>query len=203
MAAEPSIRHALSRPDGAFEVVVLNKADDRMNPTCAAVFGQPTDDCLVRVHSRCTYGEIFGSDNCDCRAQLERSIELLREQGGVLIYLDQEGRGAGLAAKARGYQISHELNLDTFASYAHLGIPADSRSYEDAASLLAQLNLRSVRLLTNNPAKVSALRKAGINVKRETLLEDVPSEYALNYLLAKEQHGHIFVSPARDEVPQA
>jgi GTP cyclohydrolase II len=188
-----TVVHALSRPDGEFTAVVLDKGDDQPNPPCAAVFGDPEDDCLVRVHSRCVYGEIFESDNCDCRAQLRRSIELIRADGaGVLIYLDQEGRGAGLLTKAMGYVVSQTLGMDTFASYRHLGVEADSRSYTDAGTLLKRLNLSSVRLLTNNPAQVRALSDAGIGVKREPLLDNEPSEYAFNYLLAKEQHGHTF-----------
>ena len=194
MPNESAIRHRLSRPDGAFEVIVLDRGDDQLNPPCAAVFGQPADDCLVRIQSRCVYGEIFGADTCDCRAQLDRSIERIKAEGsGVLVYLDQEGRGSGLAAKAKGYQLTDQLQLDTFASYAHLGLAPDSRSFADAATLLAQLELRRVRLLTNNPDKVAALETAGLVVKRETLLTDAPSEYAFNYLLAKEEHGHRFV----------
>jgi GTP cyclohydrolase II len=191
-----AVRHALSWHAGDFEVVVLDKGDDQQNPPCAAVFGNPEDGCLVRVQSRCVYGEIFGSNNCDCRAQLDRSIELIREEGGVIVYLDQEGRGAGLLAKAQGYVTSNELGIDTFASYRHLGIPTDSRSYADAAALLRQVSLARVRLLTNNPAKVDGLRFAGIVVDRELLWADVPGEYALDYLLAKEQNGHRFIAGA-------
>jgi 3,4-dihydroxy 2-butanone 4-phosphate synthase/GTP cyclohydrolase II len=193
VADDQTVRHQLSRPDGDFTVVVLDSGDDQPNPACAAVFGKPANNCLVRVHSRCVYGEIFGANTCDCRAQLDRSIELIRaERAGVLIYLDQEGRGAGLLTKARGYVVSHEQGLDTYASYHQMQVPADSRSYDDAAALLRSLNLSSVRLLTNNPAKVDGLRMAGIKTERETLLDDIPSEYALNYLIAKEQHGHVF-----------
>jgi 3,4-dihydroxy 2-butanone 4-phosphate synthase/GTP cyclohydrolase II len=193
MTDDRTVRHPLSRPDGEFAVVVLDKGDDQHNPACAAVFGKPHNDCLVRVHSRCVYGEIFGADTCDCRAQLDRSLELIREEGaGVLIYLDQEGRGAGLLTKARGYVVSQEQGLDTFASYDHLGVAADSRTYGDAAALLKSLELTSVRLLTNNPAKVDGLCGAGIEVKREKLLDDIPSEFALDYLAAKERHGHTF-----------
>jgi 3,4-dihydroxy 2-butanone 4-phosphate synthase/GTP cyclohydrolase II len=187
-----TVGHRLARADGDFRVVVLDRGAEP-NPPCAAVWGNPTDNCLVRIQSRCLYGEIFGSTNCDCRAQLERSIALIRDEGnGVIVYLDQEGRGAGLLNKARGYRVSQEQGLDTYASYAHLGLPADTRSFADAAELLQRLNLTSVRLLTNNPDKVEGLRSAGIGVTRELLLDDIPSEYALDYLAAKEAHGHRF-----------
>jgi GTP cyclohydrolase II len=193
MADGPTVTHRLSRPDGTLTIIVLDKRDNQRNPPSAAIFGQPSDDCLVRVHSRCVYGEVFGSNDCDCRTQLDRSIELIRGEGaGVLIYLDQEGRGAGLLAKAQGYVISQEQHIDTFASYQHLGLAADTRTYDDAAALLRQLNLTRIRLLTNNLDKVRSLKEAGLTVKRESLLDDIPGEQALNYLIAKEQHGHLF-----------
>lgn len=196
MADDQTVRHALSRQDGDFEVVVLNKGADQPNPPCAAVFGNPEDGCLVRVQSRCSYGEIFGSNNCDCRAQLDKSIELIRAQSGVLVYLDQEGRGAGLLAKAHGYEVGYQTGLDTFASYDQLGLPHDSRTYEDAATLLKKIGLSRVRLLTNNPAKVDGLIMGGIMVERALLLDDIPGEFALNYLLAKERNGHRFTEGA-------
>lgn len=195
MAQDNTVGHRLARSDGEFRMFVLDRGVEP-NPPCAAVWGEPDNDCLVRIQSRCVYGEIFGSTNCDCRAQLDRSIELIRDEGaGVIVYLDQEGRGAGLLNKARGYRLSQQDGLDTFASYAKLGLPADSRTFADAAELLTTLELQSVRLLTNNPAKVEGLRSAGIEVKRELLLDDIPSEHALNYLIAKEQHGHVFSRP--------
>lgn len=193
MSDATPVAHALTRPDGDFRVVVLDNHDAQPNPACAAVWGEPQDNCIVRIQSRCLYGEIFGSVNCDCRAQLNRSIQLIKDEGsGVLIYLEQEGRGAGLLNKARGYVVSQTEGLDTFDAYRSLGIPADTRSFEDAAALLRLLNLSDVRLLTNNPEKVTGLEVAGIRVKRELLLDDIPSEYALNYLAAKEAHGHRF-----------
>jgi GTP cyclohydrolase II len=187
--------HELHGADGAaFSVFVLDDVPGP-NPPAAAVFGEIADDCLVRVHSRCLYGEIFASDDCDCREQLHKSLELIREAGsGVLIYLDQEGRGAGLGVKARGYEVSQVLGLDTFESYEHLKVPLDSRTYEHAARLLNELGLERVRLLTNNPAKVAALEAAGIVVKPERLLVEHPGEYATRYLRAKERHGHAIVT---------
>ncbi len=124
---------------------------------------------------------------------MDRSIQLIRdEDAGVIVYLDQDGRGAGLFDKARGYVVSRAEGLDTFDSYRRLGIPADTRSFADAAALLGVVRLRSVRLLTNNPDKVEGLRQAGTRVKREVLLDDIPSEYALDYLVAEEARGHLF-----------
>lgn len=160
------------------------------NRPCAAVFGQPQDGCLVRIHSRCVYGEIFESVDCDCRDQLRNSMAMMRTAGaGVLIYLDQEGRGAGLLTKARGYQLSQEHGLDTFTSYRTLGVPEDSRSYEDAVAILRSLGLKRVRLLTNNPMKVAAL-SADFQVEQQRFLVPGQSPEARRYLAAKAEFGH-------------
>jgi GTP cyclohydrolase II len=186
-----SVVHELEGADGAFRAVVLEDGVERRNPPCAAVYGEPSDGCPVRVHSRCLYGEVFESTNCDCRWQLQESLRIIREHGsGVLVYLDQEGRGAGLLAKAKGYRLAQEEDLDTFASYSALGFKADSRSYEDAATLLKGLGLTRVRLLTNNPAKISALELAGIQVEMRQVVQPEPSGPTLKYLVAKEVHGH-------------
>lgn len=190
-----SVEHELEADDAAFRAIVLDGGDERMNPPCAAVYGEPSDGCPVRVHSRCLYGEIFESTNCDCRWQLRESLRIIREHGsGVLVYLDQEGRGAGLLAKAKGYRLSQKEELDTFASYSVLGYKADSRSYEDAAELLKQVGLTAVQLLTNNPAKISALEAAGIKVEMRQVVQPEPSSETLKYLAAKEFHGHAILS---------
>lgn len=184
--------HDLRHADGDFRVVVLgNDSDMHGNRPCAAVFGQPKDGCLVRIHSRCVYGEIFESVDCDCRDQLRQSMAMMRKAGaGVLIYLDQEGRGAGLLAKALGYQITQRQGLDTFSSYRSLGLPEDSRSYEDAVAILRSLNLRRIRLLTNNPAKVAALSTADFQVEQQAFLVRGQSPEARRYLAAKARFGH-------------
>ena len=184
--------HELRHADGGFRVVVLNGVSDMHgNRPCAAVFGEPTDGCLVRIHSRCIYGEIFESVDCDCRDQLRQSMVMMRGAGsGVLIYLDQEGRGAGLLAKARGYQLTQSQGLDTFSSYRMLGLPEDSRTYDDAVAILHSLNLKRVRLLTNNPAKVAALSTADFQVEQQPFLVPGQSAEARRYLAAKARYGH-------------
>jgi 3,4-dihydroxy 2-butanone 4-phosphate synthase/GTP cyclohydrolase II len=189
------VEHELEGDGGAFRVAVLEDSMGSPNPPCAAVFGAPADGCLVRVQSRCLYGEIFESTNCDCLFQLRTSRRMIQENSGVLIYLDQEGRGEGLLAKAKGYRLSQAKGLDTFESYSELGYKADSRSYADAAALLKQLGLGEVTLLTNNPAKVVALELAGIHVDQRPLVMPEPGEKALKYLVAKETHGHAILPP--------
>lgn len=185
--------HRLTDAAGDFRVVVLGGTlSGQENLPCAAVFGTPTDGCLVRIHSRCLYGEIFGSVDCDCDAQLRNSIAEMRAAGaGVLIYLDQEGRGAGLFAKARGYQLTKTTGVDTFAAYRQMKLPEDSRSYEDAVELLSKLGLRRVTLMTNNPKKEMALKAAGIEVTQRPLVIDVGNEHARSYLAAKARRGHL------------
>ena len=164
--------------------------DPKFYSNAAAVYGTAVDGCLVRIHSRCMYSEVFASRECDCGWQLRRSRELLTLQGGVLIYLDQEGRGAGLRSKADAYRLYHEDGLDTYQAYEKLGLPADLREYVDAVQILTELGLKSVRLLTNNPSKIQALKKAGITVDRVPL-QAQPTPTTLAYLQAKKRHGHL------------
>ncbi|WP_280235926.1 GTP cyclohydrolase II [Nocardia cyriacigeorgica] len=156
------------------------------------VFGEPDDGCLVRVHSRCLYGEALGSQDCDCGPELAKALDDIQSEGsGVLIYLEQEGRGCGLIAKAHGYRESERSGADTFTSYERLGLPADARTYTHAATSLLELGLGRVRLLTNNPDKVTALREAGIEVTAVPLATAPLSERAAQYLEAKRQRrGH-------------
>jgi 3,4-dihydroxy 2-butanone 4-phosphate synthase/GTP cyclohydrolase II len=150
------------------------------------LFGAVADGCLVRVHSRCLYGEALRSQDCDCGPELDKALDLIQAAGsGVLVYLEQEGRGAGLIAKALGYRESERSGADTFASYEALGYPADARTYVTTARALADLGLRSVQLLTNNPAKVEALRQEGLGVTAVPLRTRALSERARDYLEAK------------------
>jgi GTP cyclohydrolase II len=155
-----------------------------------AIYGKPQDGCLVRIHSKCQYAEVLESQECDCGWQLKKSRELLSLASGVLIYLDQEGRGAGLLAKARAYEITHREGLDTFAAYQVLGLAPDLRDYSCAAELLLAHGFSRVQLLTNNPAKVKALLAAGITTERVPL-SAAPTPTTLAYLHAKRRAGHL------------
>ena len=196
MTIADSVEHSLSWPDQAFRVVVLNvSTPDIATPPCAAIFGRPEDGCLVRIHSRCLYSEAFRSEDCDCRAQLENTLDRIRLNGsGIVIYLDQEGRGLGLVAKAQGCAHSQKTGMDTFASYAALGLQADARTYTVAADLINDLGLTRIRLLTNNPAKVTALKERGIEVEQEPLIVPV-GDNARPYLEAKRARGHSLPLP--------
>jgi GTP cyclohydrolase II len=124
----------------------------------------PCNPVPVRIHSSCLTGDLFGSLKCDCGDQLRKSLSLLHEMGGgILIYLDQEGRGAGLAAKMRAYGYQHE-GLDTIDADAVLGFEPDERTYEAAAAILDHFGYQRIKLLTNNPRKAALLEALGIDV---------------------------------------
>lgn len=148
---------------------------------------------LVRIHSQCLTGDVFHSLRCDCRLQLELALAKIAEAGaGILIYEQQEGRGIGLMAKLRAYELQDQ-GLDTVEANLKLGFQADCREFELPAEILRQMGIRSVRLITNNPEKVAALEAAGVHVV-ERVSAEVPSQESFeNYLRVKqEKMGHIF-----------
>jgi 3,4-dihydroxy 2-butanone 4-phosphate synthase/GTP cyclohydrolase II len=148
---------------------------------------------LVRMHSECLTGDVFGSRRCDCGEQLEDSMRLLREQGrGVLIYLRQEGRGVGLANKISAYALQEE-GLDTVQANLALGLPEDARDYRVAAEMLLDLGIHRAALLTNNPAKIKGLRSHGVEVVERLPVQVEPNPFNLRYLRTKkEKLGHLF-----------
>ena len=151
-----------------------------------------TAPVLVRLHSECLTGDVFGSSRCDCGEQLDDSLRLLQEQGcGVLLYLRQEGRGIGLVNKIRAYALQDQ-GYDTVEANVRLGLPEDMREYGDAAVMLADLGVQQVRLLTNNPAKIAGLTRHGITVVERVPLQVQPNPHNRRYLRAKrEKMGHL------------
>lgn len=148
---------------------------------------------LVRIHSQCLTGDVFGSLRCDCRQQLEMALAQIAAAGaGVLIYEQQEGRGIGLMAKLQAYELQ-DLGRDTVEANEELGFKADQREFTLPAEVLKHLGLRSVRLLSNNPDKVAALERAGITVAERVPCEVEPHSASENYLKTKkEKLGHLF-----------
>jgi GTP cyclohydrolase II len=146
---------------------------------------------LLRIHSQCLTGEVLGSLRCDCRGQLEAAMSTIAEQRfGLVIYLHQEGRGIGLMAKLKAYALQDQ-GLDTIEANEALGFDADCRDFSLAVAVLHELNVRQVRLMSNNPQKVEALVKGGIEVIELIACEAPPSPYALPYLRTKkEKMGH-------------
>jgi len=152
----------------------------------------PGDNALVRVHSECITGEAFGSLKCECGPQLQAAMDLVHEQGGVVVYLrGQEGRGIGLANKLRAYQLQ-ESGVDTLDANLQLGLPADARDYTAAAEILADLGLNRVRLLTNNPDKVTQLEGYGMRISERVPLLVGLNEQNSGYLQTKrDRMGHL------------
>jgi 3,4-dihydroxy 2-butanone 4-phosphate synthase/GTP cyclohydrolase II len=147
---------------------------------------------LLRLHSSCATGDILGSQLCDCQAQLHAALQAIAAEGqGALLYLPQEGRGIGLAGKLQAYQLQGQ-GYDTIEANELLGYPIDARDYSCALEILRELGLLRVRLLTNNPDKITALQQGGIVVERVPL-EIAPTINNLHYLQTKHQHlGHLF-----------
>jgi GTP cyclohydrolase II len=148
---------------------------------------------LVRVHSQCLTGDVFGSLRCDCRQQLELALPLIAGEGaGILIYEQKEGRGIGLMPKLQAYELQ-DAGLDTVEANEKLGFKADHREFELPAQILKSLGVNSVRLLSNNPDKVSALERAGIHVVERVPCEVTASAHAEEYLKTKrDKMGHLF-----------
>jgi GTP cyclohydrolase II len=148
---------------------------------------------LVRIHSQCLTGDVFGSLRCDCRQQLEMALAMIAEEGaGVLIYEQQEGRGIGLLPKLQAYELQ-DAGLDTVEANERLGFEADLRAFAMPAGILKALGVSKVRLLSNNPDKVAALERGGIEVVERVPCEVVPSSHAEDYLKTKkEKMGHLF-----------
>ncbi len=152
----------------------------------ALVFGEVSTQAalLVRVHSECVTGDVFGSQRCDCGEQLDAAMERMAREGGVIVYLRQEGRGIGLAAKVAAYALQDQ-GLDTYSANEALGLPADARDYGVAADMLKALGLARVHLLTANPAKMNALQAAGIELVQISALELPATPWNERYLRDK------------------
>jgi GTP cyclohydrolase II len=178
---------------GAFQMFVYDSPEHEEHVALTLGAIDDGDPVLVRAHSECLTGDVFGSSRCDCGEQLADSLRFLQEQDrGVLLYLRQEGRGIGLTNKISAYALQ-EQGLDTVEANLALGLPEDMRDYRGAAEMLLDLGVRRARLLTNNPAKIEGLERHGIEV-----VERVPLQISLNpsnleYLRTKrEKMGHLF-----------
>ena len=174
----------------------LSKDASRKEEAVALVMGDVRSvPPLVRIHSQCLTGDVFGSLRCDCRQQLEMALAMIAEQGaGVLIYEQQEGRGIGLMAKLQAYELQ-DAGLDTVEANERLGFEADLRAFAMPAEILKALDVSKVRLLSNNPDKVAALERGGIEVVERVPCEVTPSSHAEEYLKTKkEKLGHLFTS---------
>ena len=148
---------------------------------------------LVRIHSQCLTGDVFGSLRCDCRQQLEMALTMIAGEGaGILLYEQQEGRGIGLMPKLQAYELQ-DSGLDTVEANEKLGFESDLRGYQLPGAILRYFGLNAVRLMSNNPEKVAALERAGIQVVERVPCEVQPSAHTEQYLRTKkEKMGHLF-----------
>lgn len=170
------------------------KPERRKESAVALVMGDvQSAPPLVRIHSQCLTGDVFGSLRCDCRQQLELAMASIAAIGsGILIYEEQEGRGIGLMAKLQAYELQ-DSGLDTVQANEKLGFKADEREYSLPVEILKALGVKEVRLLSNNPDKVAALEKGGIKVTERVPCEVEPTPHAERYLETKrEKMGHLF-----------
>lgn len=178
---------------GRVRVVVYHEAGTP-HEHCAIIHGdvQGKEHVLLRVHSECFTGEVLHSLKCDCREQLDHALRAItQEESGIVIYLRQEGRGIGLGNKIRAYALQDEQGADTVDANRMLGFEDDLRRYHVATAILTELDIQSVRLLTNNPAKVAALRAEGLEVERVPVHIEPGTENS-DYLLTKRRRmGHL------------
>ncbi|EKU93573.1 Riboflavin biosynthesis protein ribBA [Alloiococcus otitis] len=164
--------------------LLLSKGDIRQSP----------DPLLVRIHSECLTGDVFGSERCDCGQQLEVSMQKIQEAGrGAIIYLRQEGRGIGLKNKIKAYKLQ-EKGMDTYDANVHLGFKPDERDYRFAYKILQALGIQSVQLLTNNPEKIDQLEELGLEVTKRIPLEVQATGSSQSYLKTKKEKFHHLLS---------
>jgi 3,4-dihydroxy 2-butanone 4-phosphate synthase/GTP cyclohydrolase II len=181
---------------GEFRIIGYQNDVDKAEHI-ALVFGEVAGqrDVLVRMHSKCLTGDVFGSQRCDCGPQLHRAMEMVAEAGrGVIVYLDQEGRGIGLLNKLRAYSLQDQGD-DTVEANKRLGFGADLRNYGIGAQILRDLGLSSIRIMTNNPRKLVGLEGYGLEIVERVPLETDPTLENKSYLDAKRNKlGHLLAS---------
>jgi GTP cyclohydrolase II len=193
MKATKVAETTLPTPFGTFRLCPF-ESEDKSEEVLALVMGDPTleDAPLVRIHSQCLTGDVFGSGRCDCGAQLEFAQQAIAAHGtGILIYQLQEGRGIGLMNKLRAYELQ-DSGHDTVEANVHLGFEADHRNYALCAEVLRYFAISRVRLMSNNPLKIEALDAAGIRVVERVPIEIKPTDGTSKYLKTKKAKlGHL------------
>ena len=178
---------------GKFKIISYENPYNPEQPHLALVSQKPYDagNALFRIHSECMTGEVFGSLRCDCAGQLSQALSRINAEGGVLVYLRQEGRGIGLTEKIRAYALQDDDGLDTVDANIKLGHQSDERDYAIAGAILKDLKVSGVKLMTNNPDKSDALMQAGISINEVLRIEINPGDESRDYLLTKKKRlGH-------------
>ena len=187
-----AVRVQMPTEYGTFELVAFEQSTGKN--LFALVKGAWTENepVLVRVHSSCVTGDILGSMRCDCGPQLHAAMRRVQEEEkGIILYVEQEGRGIGFINKMKAYKLQEE-GFDTVEANLHLGFEADQRDYTAAAAALAHLQVGDIHLLSNNPQKANSLKELGVNITKTVALEMTPNEYNRFYLQTKrDKMGHI------------
>lgn len=181
-------------PWGTFNMVAYAHSADDWMPHIALVHESmdPNQPVLTRIHSECMTGDLFGSKRCDCGEQLTRALEMAAAEGGIVLYLRQEGRGIGIINKLKAYQLQDEGH-NTIDANLHLGLEVDARQYDIAVAMLADLGVKEIRLLTNNPEKIGALEASSITITERVPLIIRPQQENRDYLQTKKfKMGHLF-----------
>lgn len=181
-------------PWGNFNMIAFSSDEQDWMPHLALVHKDfnPEQPTLLRIHSECITGDLFGSKRCDCGEQLHTALEQTAAAAGVVLYLRQEGRGIGIINKLKAYQLQ-DLGLNTIDANVHLGLEIDARQYDVAIAMLKALGIEKIRLLTNNPDKVEALEHSEIDVLERVPLIITPKKENLGYLKTKQDKmGHLF-----------
>ncbi len=198
-----AVRVPLPTPFGLFDVHAFERSSGHVYVAMVMGDVRDGDDVLVRIHSECLTGDALGSLRCDCGVQLRTGLRMISaERRGVLVYATgHEGRGIGLVNKLRAY-VAQDGGADTVDANVALGLPVDSRDYTESAAVLAELGIRSVRLLTNNPSKVVGLRAAGTVVNSVVPLPTAPHHRNIGYLNTKAKRMD-HVRPTGQPMPDA
>ncbi|OHE56243.1 MAG: bifunctional 3,4-dihydroxy-2-butanone 4-phosphate synthase/GTP cyclohydrolase II [Thermodesulfovibrio sp. RBG_19FT_COMBO_41_18] len=173
-------------------IVYTNDIDNNIHLALVKGEIKPEDEILVRVHSQCLTGDVFGSERCDCGEQLHKAMEMIKKEGkGVILYMKQEGRGIGLINKLKAYELQ-DKGLDTVEANIKLGFKPDLRDYGVGAQILVDLGVRKMRLMTNNPKKIVGLEGYGLKVVERVSIETRPNEKNIIYLKTKKKKlGHM------------
>jgi GTP cyclohydrolase II len=179
---------------GDFQMIAYSTTPDELMPHLALV-SQRTDSSkkvIVRIHSECMTGDVFGSKRCDCGEQLDAAMRTVAKKGGVVVYLRQEGRGIGLLNKLKAYNLQ-DTGFNTAEANTHLGFEADARTYTDAIFILKDLGIHTIQLMTNNPEKVNTFKDSGIKVaSRLPLIIPSKPENQSYFDTKRDVFGHYF-----------
>lgn len=193
IALERQAEAIIPTPFGSFNMIAFSDQEDDYAPHLALVHPEmdPTSDVVMRIHSECITGDLFGSKRCDCGEQLAFALQTAAQQKGVVLYLRQEGRGIGIINKLKAYQLQ-DAGLNTIEANVHLGLDVDGRHYDIAQRMLQDLGISRVRLLTNNPEKIHAFDNGPIElVDRLPIIIDASQENAAYLKTKAESMGHL------------